>query len=73
MNLLRELQSEFNTAIIMITHDLGVVAGLCDKVMVMYAGQPWSMVLLMISFIVSHPYTQGLLTRFLALIANMTC
>ncbi|MDF4830606.1 ATP-binding cassette domain-containing protein, partial [Vibrio parahaemolyticus] len=39
MDLLNELKSEFNTAIIMITHDLGVVAGSCDKVLVMYAGR----------------------------------
>ena len=39
MTLLNELKSEFNTAIIMITHDLGVVAGICDKVLVMYAGR----------------------------------
>ncbi len=32
MTLLNELKREFNTAIIMITHDLGVVAGICDKV-----------------------------------------
>ncbi len=37
MELLNELKREFNTAIIMITHDLGVVAGSCDKVLVMYA------------------------------------
>ncbi|ENW8874195.1 murein tripeptide/oligopeptide ABC transporter ATP-binding protein OppD, partial [Escherichia coli] len=36
MTLLNELKREFNTAIIMITHDLGVVAGICDKVLVMY-------------------------------------
>ncbi len=34
MTLLNELKSEFNTAIIMITHDLGVVAGICDNVLV---------------------------------------
>lgn len=39
MALLNELKREFNTAIIMITHDLGVVAGICDKVLVMYAGR----------------------------------
>jgi peptide/nickel transport system ATP-binding protein len=39
MQLLRELQSEFNTAIIMITHDLGVVAGICDNVLVMKNGE----------------------------------
>ena len=39
MELLNELKSEFNTSIIMITHDLGVVAGSCDRVLVMYAGR----------------------------------
>ncbi len=37
--LLAELKRDINTAIVMITHDLGVVAGLCDRVMVMYAGR----------------------------------
>ena len=62
MTLLRDLQSEFNTAIIMITHDLGVVAGLCDKVMVMYAGQTMEYGSVNdIFYKPSHPYTQGLL------------
>src|SRR5699024_6224804 len=39
MALLNELKAEFETTIIMITHDLGVVAGICDKVLVMYAGR----------------------------------
>ena len=39
MTLLNELKREFNAAIIMITHDLGVVAGICDNVLVMYAGR----------------------------------
>lgn len=43
MTLLNELKKEFDTAIILITHDLGVVAGVCDKVLVMYAGALWSM------------------------------
>ena len=60
--LLRELVTEENTALILITHDLGVVAGMCERVNVMYAGmfmetgsaeqlfeQP------------RHPYTLGLL------------
>lgn len=37
--LLRDLQRDFGTAIVMITHDLGVVAGLCDEVMVLYGGR----------------------------------
>ena len=44
MTLLNELKREFNTAIIMITHDLGVVAGICDKVLVMYAGRTMSFI-----------------------------
>lgn len=39
MNLLREIQKKNNTAIIMITHDLGVVAGIADYISVMYAGR----------------------------------
>ena len=39
LQLLRDLQSEFNTAIIMITHDLGVVADVADEVVVMYGGR----------------------------------
>src|SRR3546814_11604592 len=39
LDLLADLKRDFGTAIIMITHDLGVVAGLCDRVMVMYAGR----------------------------------
>jgi len=39
LELLRDLNRELRTAIIMITHNLGVVAGLCDRVIVMYAGQ----------------------------------
>jgi oligopeptide/dipeptide ABC transporter ATP-binding protein len=39
LELLRDLNRELNTAIIMITHNMGVVAGLCDRVLVMYAGQ----------------------------------
>ena len=39
LDLLRLLQQETGTAIIMITHDLGVVAGTCDRVLVMYGGR----------------------------------
>ena len=62
LDLLKQLVAETGTALVMITHDLGVVAGLCDRVNVLYAGriveradrhelfrQP------------RHPYTHGLL------------
>ena len=39
MALLNDLKRDFGTTIIMITHDLGVVAGICDQVLVMYAGR----------------------------------
>jgi oligopeptide/dipeptide ABC transporter ATP-binding protein len=62
LELLRGLVAEHNTALIMITHDLGVVAGMCERVHVMYAGM----------FVETgsadelfahprHPYTVGLL------------
>jgi len=38
LELMKELKKEFNSAMIMITHDLGVVAEICDRVAVMYAG-----------------------------------
>ncbi|MBU2707208.1 oligopeptide ABC transporter ATP-binding protein OppD [Zooshikella marina] len=62
ITLLQELKKEFNTAIIMITHDLGVVAGLCDKVMVMYAGRTMEYGSVQDVFHKpTHPYTKGLL------------
>ncbi len=39
LDLIRDLQKEFNSAVLMITHDLGVVAELADDIMVMYAGR----------------------------------
>ncbi|WP_245883941.1 ABC transporter ATP-binding protein [Vibrio albus] len=62
MDLLNELKKEFNTAIIMITHDLGVVAGSCDKVLVMYAGRTMEYGNVNdIFYNPSHPYSEGLL------------
>ena len=62
MELMAELKREFNTAIIMITHDLGVVAGICDKVLVMYAGRTMEYGKVNdIFYRPSHPYTEGLL------------
>ena len=39
LEIIKRLKHEFNTAVIFITHDLGVVAGLCDRVIVMYGGR----------------------------------
>lgn len=62
MELLNDLKSEFNTAIIMITHDLGVVAGSCNKVLVMYAGRTMEYGTVdEIFYNPSHPYAEGLL------------
>jgi oligopeptide transport system ATP-binding protein len=60
--LLRELQRDFGTAIVMITHDLGVVAGLCDEVLVLYGGRVMEQGNAQHIFHhASHPYTLGLL------------
>ncbi|MCY4473625.1 MAG: oligopeptide ABC transporter ATP-binding protein OppD [Kistimonas sp.] len=62
LELLNELKRDFNTAIIMITHDLGVVAGICDKVLVMYAGRTMEYGTVDdIFYRPAHPYTLGLL------------
>jgi oligopeptide transport system ATP-binding protein len=62
LTLLRELQRDFGTAIVLITHDLGVVAGLCDQVIVMYGGRVMEQGSAQQLFkTASHPYTLGLL------------
>ena len=62
MTLLNELKREFNTAIIMITHDFGVVAGICDQVMVMYAGRTMEYgTAEQIFYHPTHPYSIGLM------------
>jgi oligopeptide/dipeptide ABC transporter ATP-binding protein len=62
IELMRELQREFNTSIIMITHNLGVVAEMCDNVVVMYAGRPIEHTNIKRIFKEpKHPYTWGLL------------
>ena len=62
MTLLNELKREFNTAIIMITHDLGVVAGICDQVRVMYAGRTMEYgTAEQIFYHPTHPYSIGLM------------
>jgi peptide/nickel transport system ATP-binding protein len=62
LNLLRSLQKEFNTGLILITHDLGVVARMADRVMVMYAGRAVETGTAKEVFDQpNHPYTQGLI------------
>lgn len=70
--LLNELKTEFNTGIIMITHDLGVVAGVCDDVMVMYAGQTMEYGSVdNIFYEPAHPYTTSLLKSIPKLTDNL--
>lgn len=62
LELLQRLQEEFGMAIIMITHDLGVVAGMVDRVIVMYAGKVVEEAPVKELFASpKHPYTEGLL------------
>jgi oligopeptide/dipeptide ABC transporter ATP-binding protein len=62
LDLIRELQREFDMAVIMITHNLGVVAELTDNVVVMYAGKPVEHADVNRIFQdPKHPYTWGLL------------
>jgi len=62
LEILEGLKGHTDTAIVMITHDLGVIAGVCERVLVMYAGRiveegPIDDIF----YRTSHPYTQGLL------------
>ena len=62
LELLAELQAEFDTAVILITHDLGVVADVADDIVIMYAGRPMERADVEAAFTEPHhPYTQGLL------------
>ena len=62
LDLLRRLQEELGMAILLITHDLGVVAEVCDEVVVMYAGRIVERAGVSALFRgPRHPYTRGLL------------
>lgn len=62
LDLMKSLQQETGMSIIFITHDLGVVAEICDQVVVMYAGKVVEQADVFELFdYPSHPYTQGLL------------
>ncbi len=62
LELIKELQEKFNSATILITHDLGIVAELADDVLVMYAGKPVEYGKAEeIYYNSRHPYTLGLM------------
>jgi oligopeptide/dipeptide ABC transporter ATP-binding protein len=62
LDLLRELQQEFGLTILLITHNIGVVAEVCDRVAVMYAAKMAEVGSAEVVFAdPKHPYTQGLL------------
>ena len=62
MDLLGDLQKDFGMATILITHDLGVVAGFCERVLVMYGGRVMEQGPTEPLFAQpTHPYTRGLL------------
>jgi peptide/nickel transport system ATP-binding protein len=62
LRMIRELQREFGSAVVFITHDLGVVARIADRVAVMYAGEIVETAPVAQLFArPSHPYTRGLL------------
>ncbi|WP_299599598.1 ABC transporter ATP-binding protein [uncultured Tateyamaria sp.] len=62
MQLLQDVQSDLGTSVVLITHDLGVVAGFCEDVLVLYGGRVMETAKTMALFDQpGHPYTRGLL------------
>ena len=61
LEMINELKRQYNTAMIMITHDLGIIAQVCDDVAIVYAGQIVEYgTLRQIFKNPQHPYTRGL-------------
>jgi len=61
LDMIRELKSKYNMSMIMITHDLGIVAEICDTVAIVYAGRIVEFGTLQDIFNrTAHPYTKGL-------------
>lgn len=62
LEMMKDLKRKFNTSMILITHDLGIVAETCDKVAIMYAGEiiEYGTVEKIFGNIKHHPYTVGL-------------
>ena len=62
LTLLKSIRDEMSLSIILITHDLGIVAGTCDRVIVMYAGRIVEQASVdELFYQAKHPYTQGLI------------
>ena len=62
LEVLERIQDRTNSAIVLITHDLGVVAGMADRILVMYAGRPVEIGTVdEIFYAPTHPYSMGLL------------
>ena len=62
LDLLKDLREKLNTSIILITHDLGVIAKMCDRVLVMYGGKVAEKgTVEEIFYETAHPYTAGLI------------
>lgn len=65
LDLMKQLQEDYHTSVLYITHDLGVVAEMCDRVAVMYCGNVVECADVRTLFkYPKHPYTQGLLNAF---------
>lgn len=68
LDLLKDLQKKLKTSIILITHDLGVIAKMCDRVLVMYGGKIVESGLVDdVFYNTKHPYTSGLLCSIASL------
>lgn len=73
LDLMRKIRSEKDTGILMITHDLGVVAEMCSRVIVMYAGRIVEQAPIKQIFSdPKHPYTKGLISSVPKLGSNVT-
>ena len=73
LDLMMGLRDEFQTSIILITHDLGVIAGMADQVVVMYLGKVVEKAEVRdIFYKKMHPYTQGLMDSVPSIKGQMT-
>ena len=73
LELLKKVRRQLNTAILMISHDMGIIADICERVIVMYAGRVVEDADVRSAFrSPSHPYTQGLLQSIPRLSGDQT-